>query len=246
MKNKQTINQYFPKLCINTFFICVVSLMVLPINAEEKVPTADVKEAADIKAVTAAIAAFGLPDNIIEKPKMVVEEIPADVKAAVEKKLISKIEIKKIEMEAGELQVFSASIFKVRPKLGYIALVDGEILDLNNKGSESTLPGYLKLIKDDFVLDSEEKASQLANAFHKAFPYKFKKIVKPVKVSHGWVVPLGKFFKKYSGLVFTTNEKGKITLVEFVLSINPEDYSYKFNKQNREMKDLTQGVKQAN
>ena len=197
MRSKQSIYKRFSfKLCLNALSICFISLMVLPIHAEE---------------------------------------IPADIHVAVEKELLSKIEIKKSEMDDEALQVFRAQIYRVRPKLGYIAVVDGEVLDLNKSGTESTLPGYLKLIKDDFVLDSEEKASQLANAFHKAFPYKFKKIVKPVKVNHGWVVPLGKFFKKYSGLVFTTDEEGKITLVEFVLSIDPKDYSYKFNKQKRDI-----------
>ena len=246
MSNKQNIYQRFSiKLCITVLPICFLSLMVLPTHAEEKTPAVEAAEAAaDMK--SAAMSAVAAALNVSNKPEVVVTEIPADVKAAVEKELLSKIEIEKIEMEAEALKVFSASIFKIRPKLGYIALVDGEILDLNNSGSESTLPGYLKLIKDDFVLDSDEKASQLANAFHMAFPYKFNKIVKPVKVNHGWVVPLGKFFKKYSGLVFTTDEKGKITLVEFVLSINPNDYSYEFNKQNRDMGDLLQGMKQLN
>jgi hypothetical protein len=228
MNIKQNINKQFSfKLCINTLSICVLSLMILPTHAEEKAPTADVKEAAtDIKTVAAAIAAFGLPDNLIEKSKTVVIEIPADVKAAVEKKLLSKIEIKKVEIDPAASEVFRAPIYKVRPELGYIAVVDGEVLNLNKPSSNFRLPGYLKLIREDFMLDSEEKANTLASALQLTFPYKLKKIVKPVKVKHGWIIFRGKFFKNYSGLVFTTNEQGKITLVEYVLKINPKDYSY--------------------
>jgi len=241
MRNKQNMSSKFStKLSLNALSICFLSLMVLPTHAEEKT-AADIAKAT----ITAAMAAVSNDKSIT--PEVVVVEIPTDIKAAAEKMLLSKIEIKKHEMDDEASKVFSAQIYTVRPVIGNIALVDGEVLDLNNPGSESTLPGFLKLIKNDFVLDSEEKVSQLANAFHQAsFPYKFKKIVKLVKVNHGWIVPLGKFFKKYSGLVFTTDKKEKITLVEFVLSINPKDYSYEFNKQNRDMGDLLQGVKQLN
>ena len=245
MKYEQSYcHQFSFKLCIKASIICLALLMALHIYAEEK--PADIKAAADAAAAIAAVGSLFPLNNKTDKPEVIVEEIPAALKAAVEKKLLSKLEIKKSEMDDEALQVFSAPIYNVKPSLGYISVVDGEVLDLNNTGSEAILTGYLKLIRDDFVLDSEEKASLLANAFHRSFPYKFKKIVKPVKVTHGWVVPLGKFFKKYSGLVFTTDDKGKITLVEFVLSINPKDYSYEFNKQNRDMGDLFQGMKQLN
>ena len=245
MKYEQSnCNQFSFKLSVKALTICLVLLMALQIYAEEK--PADIKAAADAAAAIAAVTSLFPLNNKTDKPKVIVEEIPADIMAAVEKELLSKIKMKKSEMDDEALQVFSAPIYNVKPSLGYISVVDGEVLDLNNTGSEAILTGYLKLIRDDFVLDSEEKASLLANAFHRSFPYKFKKIVKPVKVTHGWVVPLGKFFKKYSGLVFTTDDKGKITLVEFVLSINPKDYSYEFNKQNRDMGDLFQGMKQLN
>jgi hypothetical protein len=155
------------------------------------------------------------------------EEIPSDVEASVEKELLSRIEINKAELDPAASQVFRAPIYVVKPELGYIAVVDGDTLNLNKPSSNSRLNGYLKLIRDDFLLDSEEKANILANAMHVTFPYKIDKIVKPVKVKHGWIVFRGKFFKNYSGLVFTTDDKGKITLVEFVLKINPKDYSYK-------------------
>lgn len=263
MNNKQnTHKRYTLKLSINALSICVLSLMVLPIHAEQKatvdikaaamasitaavaaVPRApndennkpevvveEIKTAADIKAAAAKIAAveaYLLLNNKTIKSGVLVERIPADIVAAVEKELLSRIKIEKTEMEDEALQVFRAPIYNVKPKLGYIAVVDGDVLDLNYKGTNAILTDYLTLIKDDFVLDSEEKASLLGNAFHKTYPYKFKKIVKPVKIKTGWIVPLGKFFKNYSGLVFTTDENGKITLVEFSLSINPEDYSYR-------------------
>jgi len=206
MRNKQNMhNRFSTKLSLNALSICFLSLMVLPIHAEEKTE-------AEIKA--AEIIAAEIKEA-------------AEIKAAVEKKLLSKIEINKPESDPAASEVFRAPIYKVRPELGYIAVVDGEVLNLNKPSSSYRLPGYQKLIRDDFVLDSEEKANTLASALQLTFPYKLNKIVKPVKVKHGWIVFRGKFFKDYSGLVFTTDEKGKITLVEYVLKINPKDYSYK-------------------
>ncbi len=229
MRNKQNIYKRFSfKLCINALSIFVLSLMLLPIHAEEKA-TADSKaKAAMAAAISAAMSAVPrASNNKSNKPEVVVEEIPADIKTAVEKELLSKIEIKRPEMSDAASQVFRSPTYKVKPILGYIAIVAGEVLDLNNPHTNTRLPDYLKLIRDDFVLDSEDKAIVLANAFQPVFPYKIDKMIRPVKVKHGWIVFRGNFFKKYSGLVFTTNEKGKITLVDYVLKIDPKDYSYK-------------------
>lgn len=230
MNIKQNNSKRFSfKLCISTLSIYVLSLMILPIHAEEQPLTVDVKKAAeDIKAVAAAISAFGLPDNLIEDPKVVVVEIPKNIKAAVEKEIVSKIEIKKVEIDLIATQVFRSPIYNVKPILGYIAVVDGEVLDLSYHGSSAILAGYLKLIRDDFVLDSEEKAKLLGSAFQPAFPFKRgKEFEVPIKLDKGWLLIRNKFFKNHSGLVFTTDEKGKITLVEYVLKINPKNYSYK-------------------
>lgn len=160
--------------------------------------------------------------------EIVVVEIPADVTDAVEKELLSKIEIIKAEVDPATAQVFRAAIYRVEPLLEYISVVDGEILDLNYQGSSSVLSGYLKLIRQDFVLDSEEKAILLGKAFQHEFPFKRSEEFKqPVKLDKGWLLIRNEFFKNHSGLVFTTDEKGKITLVEYILKINPEDFSYK-------------------
>ena len=253
MKNKQDIyNRLTFKLCINALSICFISLMVLPIHAEEKTAAAAAAAAvsgvsrapnnksnnpevvaedmsADIKAasvVAAAMATLGLPDNVINKPEVIVEEIPADVKAAVEKELSSRIKITKSETNESASLVFRAPIYKVNQFLGYIAVVDGEVLELSKPNTNEKLPGYLKLIRDNFVLDSQEQAEILESAIQPIIPYKLPKIVKPVKIDHGWIIFRDDFFKNYSGLVFTTDEKGKITFVEYIMKINPKDFSY--------------------
>ncbi|MCF6299785.1 MAG: hypothetical protein L3J52_01470 [Proteobacteria bacterium] len=120
MKNKLNIyNMFTFKVGINALSICVLSLMVLPIHAEEKTLTTD--------AMSAVAAALNVGNN----PEEVVAEIPADVNAAVEKKLLSKIKINKAEIDPAAAQVFRASIYEVKPLLGYISIVDGEVLDLN-------------------------------------------------------------------------------------------------------------------
>jgi len=207
------------KTGINVLSICILSLMVLLVHAEEKTLATDAKAAA-MSTVAAAL-------NLGSNPEEVAAEIPADVNTAVEKKLLSKIEINKAEIDPAAAQVFRSPIYEVKPLLGYISIVDGEVLDLNYHGTSAILSGYLKLIRDDFVLDSEEKANLLGNAFQHGFPYKRgEEFRQPVMLDKGWLLIRNEFFKNHSGLVFTTDEKGKITLVEYVLKINPEDYSY--------------------
>ena len=159
--------------------------------------------------------------------KAVVAGIPTDVTPAVEKEILSRIEINKAKVDPVAAQVFRAAIYRVEPLLEYVSIVDGEILDLNYQGTSSVLSGYLKLIRQDFVLDSEEKAILLGKAFQHEFPFKSSQEFKqPVKLDKGWLLIRNEFFKNHSGLVFTTDEKGKITLIEYILKINPEDYSY--------------------
>ena len=207
--------------------LIIVGLLALSLTsityAKEKTATTNAKEAA--AAISAVAAAF----NVSSKAEAVVMEIPTDVTAAVEKELLSRIEIDKPEVDPAAAQVFRAPIYKVKPLLEYISVVDGEILNLNYQGTSSVLSGYLKLIRQDFVLDSEEKAKLLGKAFQHEFPYKRSdggKFIQPVKLDKGWLLIRNEFFKNHSGLVFTTDEKGKITLVEYILKINPEDYSY--------------------
>ncbi len=203
------------KTGINALSICILSLMLLPVHAEEKTLTTDA-EAAVMSAAEAVLN--------------VAAEVPADVNAAVEKKILSKIKINKAEIDPAAAQIFRAPIYEVKPLLGYISIVDGDVLNLNYPGTSAILSGYLKLIRDDFVLDSAEKANLLGNAFQHVFPYKRSdggEFKQAVKLDKGWLLIRGEFFKNHSGLVFTTDDKGKITLVEFVLKINPEDYSYK-------------------
>jgi len=210
------------KTSINVLSICIISLMVLSACAEEKTPTTEDAEAAAMSAVVAWLNA----DN---NPEEVAAQIPADVIAAVAKKLLSKIEINRTEIDATAAQIFRSPIYRVKPLLKYTSIVDGDLLDLNYHGSSAILAGYLKLIRDDFVLDSAEKANLLAKAFQNIFPYDRSdggKFIQPVKLDKGWLLIRGEFFKNHSGLVFTTDEKGKITLVEYILKINPEDYSY--------------------
>lgn len=212
-------NRFSLKRYVKALSTCLLSLVIFSVHAENN---SSGNKSLDIR--EAAREAILIAEN--KTPEETVEKIPDDVREAVEKKVLSSIEITKLELDESALQVFNAPMYRVSPDLGYVALVDGEVLDLNRKSSPARLPDYLKLIKDDFVLDSEEKARLLGNAFHKTYEYKFKKVVNPAKITHGWIVPLGEFFKKYSGLVFTTDEKGKVTLVEFSLSINPKDFSY--------------------
>lgn len=180
--------------------------MVIPIHAEEKKAAASVTH---IKAVAAAIAAFGLPDNVINKTEVVVAEIPADVKAAVEKRLISKIE--KAEIDPTATQVFRASIYKVKPILNYFAVIDGEAVDLSHYGTSAILAGYLKLIRDDFVVDSEEKAKLLGAAFQHEYPYKRKEEFKaPVKLDNGWLLIRDEFFKNHSGLFLQQMRRARL------------------------------------
>jgi|GEM_PF-5324886 len=113
--------------------ICALSLMIRPIYAEENTPAAQ---------------AVGV-------------EIPKDIKAVIEKKLISKMEINRPEINAAASQVFRASIYQAKPLLNYIAVVDGELFDLNYHGTSAVLSGYLKLIRDDFVLDSMKRGESL-------------------------------------------------------------------------------------
>ena len=203
-------------------------VMVEKVTLDIKKPVEIKAESAvDLSAVAGAIAAFGLPTKVIDKSEKLVEEIPEDIKAAVEKHLLSKIEITKAKTNESSSLVFRAPIYSVKPLLGYVAFVDGELLDLIRPTTNMKLPGYLKLIRDDFVLDSVGQANILANAIEPTISYRLKKIVKPVKIDTGWIIFRNDFFKNYSGLVFTTNEKGKITFVEYIMKINPEDFSYK-------------------
>lgn len=214
------------ELPMKALIVSILTLMVLPIHAAEQTANTETKEtAADIQEAAMSSAAAVL--NVGYEPEVVVAEIPAEVKAAVEMKLLSKIAMTKIEIDPEAAQVFSAPIYKVEPVLNHIAVIDGKVLDLNYHGSAAILSGYQKLINDDFVLDSVEKAKLLGVAFQHEFPYKLgEEFKQPVKLDKGWLLIRNKFFKNHSGLVFTTDEKGAITLVEYVLKINPEDYSY--------------------
>jgi len=249
LKNRSAFKQN-----INILSICMFSLMMFPIQAEDKteadinaatagveanngleveknksnesdIATDKIKDAAD---VAAAIAAFGLPTKVIVKSEKVVEEIPVEITAAVEKNLISRIEINKPEIDPIASEIFRQPIYYAKPLLKYFTVVEGEVIDLSYRGSNAILAGYLKLLRDDFVLDSVEKASLLGKAFQPAFPFKrSKEFEAPVKLKNGWLLIRDEFFKNHSGLVFTTDENGKITLIEYVLKINPKDFSYK-------------------
>ena len=236
------------KLCVKALIICLILLATLQIFADEKSAalkaisqaeaaqetategaiTTPEKAAADAKA---AIAAFkSLLGNESIKTEVIVEEIPVEIKTAAEKHLLSKLEITRVETNESSSLVFRSPIYEVKPLLGYVAFVDGELLDLLRPSTNMKLPGYLKLIRDDFVLDSEEQANILANAIEPTISYRLKKIVKPVKIDTGWIIFRNDFFKNYSGLVFTTDENGKITFVEYIMKINPKDFSYKKRK----------------
>ena len=154
------------------------------------------------------------------------QEVPAQVRSAVEKQLLSQLEIKPVEMGEVAEKVFREPIYKVKPILKYISVVDGKVLNLRKPNTSVILKGYQALIRDDFLLDSKEKADVLEKAFETVFPYGLKKQVRPVKVDHGWIIFRDDFFKSYVGLIFTTDKKGKITKVEYVLKINPETYAY--------------------
>lgn len=219
MKHKlDSYNMLTFKLTKQALSICLLSLMALPIHATEITAATEAQEvAADTQeaAMSAAVKA------------LTPAPIPANVKAAVDKKLLSKIEINPAEVGPAVKQVFRAPIFIVEPVLRHIAVVDGEVLDLNYHGSAAILTGYLKLIRDDFVLDSVAQAQLLGQAFEYEFPFKHDEAFKQaVKFDKGWILFRGQFFDNHTGLVFTTDENGKITLVEYVLKINPEDYSY--------------------
>lgn len=188
------------KLSVKALIISLILLATLQIYADEKNTNINIAKA---------------------------EEAAAKAAVVIAQNLLSKIEIIKAETNESTSLIFRAPIYKVKPVLGYVSILDGEVQDLNKPSSSVKLPGYLKLIRDDFVLDSEKKAEILASAIEPLIPYKLKKIVKPVKVDHGWIIFRGKFFKNYSGIIFTTNEQGKVTLVEYVLKIDPKDYSYK-------------------
>jgi len=190
--------------------------------AEEAALATQTKAAADAKAAMEIVKSL-----LNNKPEAIVDEIPEDFKLAVEKELLSKIKIIKTETNESSSLVFRAPIYKVKPLLGNVAFVDGKVLELKRPTTNMKLPGYLKLIRDDFVLDSLEQANTLANAIEPTISYKLKKIVKPVKIDTGWIIFRNDFFKNYSGLVFTTDEKGKITFVEYIMKINPKDFSYK-------------------
>ena len=226
MKNKQKFNNRFTfRSCLSAFSICILSSMLLPIHAEEK--------SAELNAAKAAAAAVGAAienmafTNKSNQTEAIIEEVPLEVKQAVEKELSSRIKITKSKTNESASLVFRAPIYKVNQFLGYIAVVDGEVLELSKPNTNEKLPGYLKLIRDDFVLDSQEKAEILESAIQPIIPYKLKKIVKPAKIDHGWIIFRDDFFKNYSGLVFSTDEKGKITFVEYIMKINPKDFSYK-------------------
>ena len=89
----------------------------------------------------------------------------------------------------------------------------------------------IKLKENSIYVVSHSTSWGCQSVIQPIFPYKLDKIVKPVKVEHGWIIFRGEFFGDYVGLVFTTDKKGKITLVDYILRINPEDYSYKASQE---------------
>jgi hypothetical protein len=102
------------------------------------------------------------------------------------------------------------------------ARIDDKLVPVARPGTDGDCPAIQKMLNPDFTLSADANAKLLQTALDTLYPPMMSSDKKAVAFRHtgrDWIFVRGIFFDKPMGFVFTTDDKGKITAVKYLLKL---------------------------
>ncbi|HEX5314725.1 MAG TPA: hypothetical protein VFX38_07485 [Gammaproteobacteria bacterium] len=106
-----------------------------------------------------------------------------------------------------------------------VAREGNDLIAVTTPSTTADMPGFPKLLKPDFRLKSDEDAHVLQDALDVLYPIDDSfggEDAQAKTIRHAgnvWTFVRGKFFEHFKGFVFTTDESGAVTKVQYSLDI---------------------------
>jgi hypothetical protein len=103
-----------------------------------------------------------------------------------------------------------------------VGRIGEKLVPLSRPGTDGDYPAIQKMINSDFKLLTDDDATALQTALNVVYPLitnDEKKVVAFRHSGHDWTFVRGTFFDKQMGFVITTDDKGTVTGVKYVLKL---------------------------
>lgn len=162
------------------------------------------------------------------------QALTADEKAFFDKHLAEVVTVTPKRLaDAAVIKVFATPIYEIAVTVKdgdggtsdqkqLAARVDDKLVGVTRPGSDGDCPAIQKMFNPSFALLTDDDAKTLQTALDLLYPTYSDDDKKAVSFHHTgteWTFVRGNFFDKKMGFVLTTDAKGKVTGVKYILKL---------------------------